>query len=751
MADEVEAYEQAETSEQVLKEDSLTFTVDSALLRELGERLVGQPHIALAELVKNSYDADATEVLIHFAPGEDRIEVIDNGHGMTLQEFEDFWMRVGSPHKQEKRYSRKFGRRMTGNKGVGRLSAQFLAHQLEIETVSDKEPDRRLSAKVDWDEAVHAGSLTEAKAEYRLELNLGDDFPEESRHGTRIVLRNLKQEWSSEDIVGLAREIWTLQPPFRSNPELETYLQKSFNVELKSPNQEAVEKFEEQVEAILDIWYARLFGKLLSAKEADADSAVVSYVLEFSDGETHRYERKVSNCEVSELEFEIRVYHLKHRQPHGIKVQDARDYFNDYGGVHVYDSGFHLPYYGPEHDWLGVEMDHSHRITHSKLLPEDLQIKGGLSYLPTNSRLYGVVHVNTAKELQVAEESERMEVGDYLKIQVSRDRLVDNQAYQRLRRVVRAGIDFYAMEEGKRKLEKTLSEQPVEKASEKFERVDEVLDHYRPEIPDDVYDTLRNEVEEAIEASEAEEESIEKRTGLLGSLATAGMSAMAYEHEVQKQYRDLEEVSDELRSLEVPDSKARERLRGIAGRIEEWVQRARSMRELFAPLLDEENRGFETRFFAKSLIRDVCDQMNTLLRGTEVDLSEMNDRLRLPEAGFPEWSAIFQNIFVNAVNAMLDSEQRKIKVISHESDSERHEILVQDTGSGVDLDASEELFKPFVRKLEISDARRQLGAGGSGLGLAIVRMIADNIGCDVEFTEPRGNYSTAFKISWQEK
>jgi len=43
---------------------TLNFTVDSALLKELGERLVGKPHIALAELVKNGYDADATEVII---------------------------------------------------------------------------------------------------------------------------------------------------------------------------------------------------------------------------------------------------------------------------------------------------------------------------------------------------------------------------------------------------------------------------------------------------------------------------------------------------------------------------------------------------------------------------------------------------------------------------------------------------------------------------------------------------------------
>ena len=52
---------------------TLPFTIDAELLRELGERLVGKPHIALAELVKNSYDADATEVTIKFAPQQDAV------------------------------------------------------------------------------------------------------------------------------------------------------------------------------------------------------------------------------------------------------------------------------------------------------------------------------------------------------------------------------------------------------------------------------------------------------------------------------------------------------------------------------------------------------------------------------------------------------------------------------------------------------------------------------------------------------
>ncbi|MEJ7679030.1 MAG: ATP-binding protein [Segetibacter sp.] len=65
----------------------LHFTVDSALLRELGEKLVETVHIALVELVKNSYDADATKVEIIFTTdisGDTQIKIIDNGVGMSF-------------------------------------------------------------------------------------------------------------------------------------------------------------------------------------------------------------------------------------------------------------------------------------------------------------------------------------------------------------------------------------------------------------------------------------------------------------------------------------------------------------------------------------------------------------------------------------------------------------------------------------------------------------------------------------------
>ncbi len=147
-----------------MSQETINFSVDAQLLRELGERLIGKPSIALAEMVKNAYDADATFAEIVFEPeksiGKEQkgeITVRDDGHGMTFEEFRDFWMRVGTTHKIEKEYSRYFHRRMTGSKGIGRLSAQFLARQFEMKTVPKEGNGTWLWAYIDWEDC-HSGT-----------------------------------------------------------------------------------------------------------------------------------------------------------------------------------------------------------------------------------------------------------------------------------------------------------------------------------------------------------------------------------------------------------------------------------------------------------------------------------------------------------------------------------------------------------------------------------------------------------------
>ena len=74
---------------------TMTFDVDSALLSELGERLVGSVHVAILELIKNAYDADATEVTISAERVSTGIVTMieDDGVGMTFEQVKNYWMK----------------------------------------------------------------------------------------------------------------------------------------------------------------------------------------------------------------------------------------------------------------------------------------------------------------------------------------------------------------------------------------------------------------------------------------------------------------------------------------------------------------------------------------------------------------------------------------------------------------------------------------------------------------------------------
>jgi len=80
--------------------ETLHFDVDAGILFQLGELLVAKNSIALSELVKNAYDADATRVIIRFLDVTKEggtIIVTDNGTGMTLDQIRERWMRIATP------------------------------------------------------------------------------------------------------------------------------------------------------------------------------------------------------------------------------------------------------------------------------------------------------------------------------------------------------------------------------------------------------------------------------------------------------------------------------------------------------------------------------------------------------------------------------------------------------------------------------------------------------------------------------
>src|SRR5712691_7573098 len=123
------------------------------ILRTFGDELISSETVAVIELAKNAYDADATQVLVRFQGpleiGQGRIEVIDNGHGMSLETIQTTWMEPATLFRKRQQRSEQYGRRVLGEKGIGRFAASRLANNLEVVTRRVGE-DREIRALFDW-------------------------------------------------------------------------------------------------------------------------------------------------------------------------------------------------------------------------------------------------------------------------------------------------------------------------------------------------------------------------------------------------------------------------------------------------------------------------------------------------------------------------------------------------------------------------------------------------------------------------
>ena len=724
----------------------LPFTIDSHLLQELGERLVGRPYIALAELVKNAYDADANHCEIVFS--EDEIEVWDDGHGMTFDEFRDFWMRIGTTNKLEQQLSRDYRRLLTGSKGIGRLAVQFLGRRVQIVTTSAMNGAQRVYAEVDWDKAIAAGELTKAEARYEISESR-EIYANGSQTGTKIVLQRLNHTWTDEaadstsPVRALAREVWMLQPPFADAVDEADEGPEVFRIDLVSEDERMEEAFRSQLAGVLRVWDAKIEGEIRGGRRRKRCDIVVT----FRDGDTYEVATPLSENLIDQCEFEIRIFKLYGKQPGKIGVAEARSYFKEFGGVHVYDSGFRLPYYGIEQDWLGIQLDHSHRLSISKLLPKELNIPLAMHDLPTTERIFGVVNINTTRELRQANRVARHE-GSFLKINVGRDRLVDNSAYQELKRVVRWSIDYYATRYQLRQEREISQRRPSEPPKPKLKRLRQTIDEIGSEMPPALHRRLVKEVDDYYESVESENKYAERQTALLAPLAAAGLASLAFEHESNRQVRRLERLIRRMSKFSVGGVSADAQLQEVVEALRNWIKHYREIRRLFSSLVTEEDREDVRRLRAKATVRIALRNTRPLLRNLEAEVSGVPRDLLLPLGTMADWQALFQNIFINASNATLDSTAKLISVSGGTLGRSTSYLQVSDTGVGVDTDASESLFEPFVRRLEISDERRSLGLAGMGLGLTIVRMICETRHCGYGFVEAEPGFSSTFRMTW---
>lgn len=135
-------------------ESNIRFSVDAGVIDRLGQELVARQETAVSELIKNAYDADATDVTLTFFDSDSiggTLIIEDDGEGMSRQDLTNGFMRISSTSKLHNPVSKKFLRKRAGQKGIGRFAVQRLGVKLRIitQTLDSKSA---LQLTVDWND-----------------------------------------------------------------------------------------------------------------------------------------------------------------------------------------------------------------------------------------------------------------------------------------------------------------------------------------------------------------------------------------------------------------------------------------------------------------------------------------------------------------------------------------------------------------------------------------------------------------------
>jgi len=193
------------------------FKPRARLLQLLGDQLIGSSKLAIFELVKNAYDADASRVDItigDLATDDPWIRVRDNGQGMSLETIRDVWLVPGDDHRErdrrQDRRSPKYHRLPLGEKGVGRFAVHKLGDRVRM--ITRAAGHRECVVSIDWRELMENKFLSDATV--TIAEREAKTFPGEET-GTVIRIDSLNQrEWTRREVRDLYRQATSISSPF---------------------------------------------------------------------------------------------------------------------------------------------------------------------------------------------------------------------------------------------------------------------------------------------------------------------------------------------------------------------------------------------------------------------------------------------------------------------------------------------------------------------------------------------------------
>lgn len=111
---------------------NFTFNISLSVLNHLGRNLYRNIITILGEAISNSWDADANNVWIKIDKNNNSMEIIDDGMGMTYEDFQNKFLKIGYSKRKNNNYKTESGRPFIGRKGIGKLALLSCAQRIHV-------------------------------------------------------------------------------------------------------------------------------------------------------------------------------------------------------------------------------------------------------------------------------------------------------------------------------------------------------------------------------------------------------------------------------------------------------------------------------------------------------------------------------------------------------------------------------------------------------------------------------------------
>ncbi len=752
------------------------FSVSARVAIQLGRESISNSVVAVLELVKNAYDADADNVWVRFINlDSDKAAMIieDDGIGMTKTQLVDNWMVIGTDNKVQLQKSGRKRRILVGEKGLGRLGLDRLSHSCTLQSFVDSE-ESGVELQIDWRRYETSGTRLESIYHklYRIpkierDPATGTDLAR--RSGVRLVLENLKDPWPHEDVLRLRRELSLLVSPFKGINDFTIWLEtggKWPDSDGRIGSEEMLEAAEWQVISTLSTRDGR--GHVEHRMRNPQTGAEFDY----SESWTNTFrdaKDPISAC--GPLEF-VLYFLPREDMPRtetggpGLSRAQIDTFMAANQGIRIYRDGFRVKPYGEPSgagDWLNL----SFRRQQS---PQGVRQHPIGGWRVGYNQVVGAVFITR-------------EQNGALLDQTNREGIVEGAPYYDLRRFALNAVEFF--EKSRQRYEMARSkpsrfEEARDEAAASAQASSQAVEDLKGTI-DSLVDTLQEPVEiggvipgpeivqgllQAVKkvakavnttqeaqlrltkASEERMSEFQRQKDTLSNLASLGILAATFGHETQGAsnlvLNNTELLKDNLGHLLFVEP---EIMASLAENMENIEYGARKI-ETFAQFILKNVRR-DKRLRVKVRINEVADAVLASFSGVlERDrgikiIREYQDSLPPILAFRIDWESILINLLTNSVWALEDTsrDKRQIRIRIRENEGQLC-LSFADSGCGLEAGTKELIFLPTFS----TKRNRQGDVVGTGMGLAIVQNFVQSFTGTISVESPSDLGGVEFHI-----